>query len=326
MEVAQYTKELRRWLKPLFAPKPLPVTTRRCCIHCSPQSISLLHFNKTQDAIESLYIETLPYSDLKELGSALQEIVKKHDLHLIPTYWLLSPENYQLFLIESLPVEPKEFHDALNWRIRSLINYPLEEAVVDYFTLPNKKGSSARGAMIGAVVANINQLKIITECFTASGLCLTTIDIPELAMRNLSALYEDDEKSTAFIYFYEDKAILNITKQKILYFTRSINLTLNTTTNQKNYELISLDILRYFDYYQSQWRNPSPHRIFIGTEKDNAETIAKSLSEHLLLTAEPYALKLSLANKDELHMLENKHLLMTGCALRDGKQNATTRN
>ncbi|TAK74633.1 MAG: hypothetical protein EPO11_06590 [Gammaproteobacteria bacterium] len=300
------------------------MTTHRCCICLSSNDISLIHLNKTQDAIELLLSETIHYDEAENIPLVLSGIVQQYTLASIPTYWVLSPDYYQLFLIESLPVKAEEFHEALNWRIKSLLSYPIKEATIDYFKLPPKK-SSPDNFMIAAITAKTSQLFKISNIMRKSNIELTTIDIPELAMRNLTALYETDEKSTAFIYFYEHLAILNISCQKTLYFTRHIELTDNAA-QPTHYEQLCLNILRYFDYFQSQWRHPSPNRIFIGSEKENTAEIAKILSQNLSLSVEPFVFKSVALDASKLRLLEKKYLLSFGGALREEQNHATPGN
>jgi MSHA biogenesis protein MshI len=241
----KYTKELRRWIEPLFIEKKPEPTTERNCISLGSKELCLVHINKTLDTTELISSDNLHFEDHENLPLLLSSFLERHNLSSIPTYWLLSPEQYQLFIIESLPVASDEFKAAINWRIRSLINYPIEETVIDSFKLPSKKASPEN--MVAAVVTRRNQLVRLIDIFKKAGLNLTTIDVPELAMRNLIMPYENDEKSTAFIYFYERIAILNITRQKTLYFTRRINLYSETDVSMNQYQQFSLDILRYFD-------------------------------------------------------------------------------
>ena len=326
MQLVKHLKELGHRFTPFLLEKQSQTTSHRCCIMLSPKEITLIHLNRLQDSIEILFLEKLQYDDLYSLSLVLAGTVNKYQLNTMPTYWLLTPADYQLFLIESLPVEPEEFNDALRWRIRSLITYPLEDAMLDYFKLPNKKGTTTVSPMIAAVVARFMELSKTIQAMNKGGLRLTTIDIPELAMRNLTNFYENDEKSTAFIYFYKDIAILNITHQKTLYFTRHINLFLDDQKTYKNYEELSLDILRYFDYFQSQWRFPSPNRVFFASEKKEVANIAKSLSEFLGLAVEAFSLNFIAVDKTKLSLLQEKYLLPIGCALREDISNAASGN
>ena len=325
MQVTDYTEKIRHLLSSFFSIQPLSVKMgERICITISPKEISFIHLNKTQEMLELLHVETLPYDQFEHLPLVLSGIVKKYKLEKTPVYCLLPPEDYQLFIIESLPVQEKEFDEALKWRVRSLINFPLENAMIDYFKLPAKK-ISPNHPMIAVVVSKKDRIEKLIQIFQKSHLSLTNISIPELALKNLSTLYEKDEQSSAFIYFYENLAILNITLQKTLYFTKHIILPNVTDSMDINYEEFCLDILRYFDYFQSQWRHASPNRLFIATESKDIAAIAKKLSECLQIPVEPFFFDPLLINI-EINQLGKNGLLSLGYILNEEESDVKTRN
>lgn len=312
--VEKYFKQFKEWIEPLLTEStPELFLNQRLTITFSSNEISFLHLDQIHDVCQVLMADTRPYNE-KSLTTILSDLAKRNNLENVPVTWLLGPDDYQLFLIESLPVAKDEFNDALEWRIRSLINYPVEEAVLDHFLLPAKK-ATPKSPMVAAVSAKQSTLSRLIDTFKNSNLMITDIAIPELAMRTLTAFYENDEKSTGFIYFYPNAAILNITLQKTLYFTRRINFIAPQEATPSAYEKLSLEIMRYFDYFQSQWRHPSPTRIFIAAEHLQTEPIATVLSETLLVSVEPFSLQPILVTQPNLLGLEKKYLLPLGASL-----------
>ena len=328
MQLTKYTEmyadQLRRWLQPIFVEKRPEPTSQRCCFYMCGKTINLVHTNQTANGIELLAYECLHYDEFESVPLLLTGVIARMSLAAVPIQWLLAPDEYQLFLIESLPVSEEEFAKALLWRARSLVSFPIEEAVVDSFKLPPKR--AAVDNMIAAVIAKRPALAMMIDTLKRAGLTVSSINIPELAMRNLSAFYEDDEKSTAFIYFFNHFAILNITRQKTLYFTRRINLVAKEGKETFDDEQLCLDLLRYYDYYQSQWRHPSPSRIFIAGNELNLTELAKRLSEYMLLTVEPYQIKGIKGQTNALHLLEKSGLLALGCIAHEDNVDVKTRN
>jgi MSHA biogenesis protein MshI len=325
VNIAALTKNLVDKIRPYIEEKRPEVTTHRCCIYLTPTNVHLVHINKTDSAIQLLQAESFDYDEIGNLSLVLSGFVKKYEMEKVPFYWLLSPDDYQLFLIDSMPVPETELRAALSWRVRSLINYPIQEAALDFFLVPPKK-SAPDHPMIGTITAKKTALEKTINILEKSGIPLMVIDVPELALKNLSSLYETDEKCTAFIYFGATTMILNISKQKTLFFSRHINYPAIKSTEKELYEQLSLEILRYFDYFQSQWRLPAPSRIFVASDKDNAEQIAKSLTENLLTQVDVFSLKPLLQDDRTRNLLEKKFLLAFGCALREGNQYVPTRD
>lgn len=317
----RYTKQFKRWLESLLIEKKPSPSSKRYCLTLYEKTLSFIEVDMANQTPTVLTAEARHVNDFESIPFLIDNFINRESLDRIPAYWLLPPEDYQLFLIESLPVQDDEIQNALTWRLKSLLNYPMEEAVIDYFKIPSKRASNDH--MIAAIAARRKPITMMVDIFKQSGLSLSTIDIPELAMRNLSALYENDEKSTAFIYFYPGIAILNITRQKTLYFTRRIALP--NEDNKTMYDLLSLELIRYFDYYQSQWRHPSPSRIFIAAESKDTTQIASQLSECLLTAVIPYQLIGVKGETTLLHSLNKRNLLTLGCALRKEEADAKTR-
>jgi len=319
VQVSTYINKLKDVVTPFFHKKEEVETTHACCIVVTSSEVRLLHINHSQELYEVLLAEKIQLEDdTQNFELLLATIVKRHELQKLPCNWLLCSDDYQLFLIESMPVHPDEFRDALTWRLRSLLNFPVEEAVIDHFILPGKK-ATPNNPMIAAVVAKQAYLQKMTEIFKRSGLNITKIDIPEIAMHNLTSLYEDDEKSTAFIYFLNNTAILNITRQKTIYFSRTIQVPADSMHIKQNIETISLDILRYFDYFQSQWRFPSPSRVFIGASHHNVDELVKIFAEFLVSTTAGFSVEKIIANKSYTDKINHDFLLPFGALIKRGK-------
>lgn len=324
MTLARYTEKLRNLAESYFREENILSTTQRCCISLDEQVLSIVVLDQHKEINDILLLDNLRFDDIKSLPLVLHGMVEKFKLTQTPVYWLLGPNDYQLNLIESMPVPKNEFLTALTWRIRSLITYPMDEAVMEYFELPAKK-NAPNAPLIAAVTAQKTNLYSTISLFKECGLSMVKIDIPELAMSNLSALYENDERSTAFLYFYEKFIILNISNRKTLYFTRRINLAF-TSENVIDFEKLSLEILRYFDFFRSQWRLSSPVRIFIASATGDMQSASKTLSERLMNQVEIYKLNATVLDEKNKAEISLKYLLDYGCILKQGSMDASTGN
>lgn len=278
--------------------------------------LSFLCGDLQQSQPEILFNNHLSNKSESELKLVFNGLIEQYELTDANIIWLLNPDEYELNLVESMPVPKNEIAAALTWRVRSLINYPIDEAVLEYFELPPKK-NAPNSPFIGAVTAKRAKLATNIDYFKSLNLNLSVIDIPELSMVRLSAVYETDEKSTAFIFLFEKMLILNISSQKSLYFTRRINIGRNSN-NEIDYEKISLEILRYFDYFRSQWRLPAPSRLLTAATKGDITIIAKQLSERLLNTVQPYQILNDSMMPTVKQELLASDLLSYGCLLRKG--------
>lgn len=312
-KLAAYVNKLQTWIGPYFNRKKALHTTQRCCFRFTGHAMTFLHINQMDNRTELLSHDAIAYDQLDNLPVILKTWVEKYNIRDVPLYWLLDPDDYQLFMIESLPVPENEIKSALNWRIRSLISYPIDDAMIDYFTLPPKKNSPEL-PLIAAVAANINHLLATMDVFKKAGLTLKSIYIPELALRNMAALHETDDKSTAMLYVYAKTIVLTISRNKILYFTRQLHWQASSTS-EADFEELSLEILRYFDYYQSQWRHPAPSRIYLASDLPDEDILISKLTAHLFAPVLPYTLPDATLGTNEKLLMQSGYLLNFGCAI-----------
>lgn len=293
-----------------------------CCLTISPTEISILYAKIENNKWTLQFCDSFFYRDVANLKSLLTQLVNIHHIAGVDCRWVLQPNDYQLIQLESLPVSPDEFQSAIRWKIKHLLNFPIEDAVIDHFSLPAMKSRDAI-KNITVTIARASYLQKNIELIEESGLVPTVIDIQELALRNLTAFYETDEKTTALIFIFEKYSQLIVTRQKIFYLSRNIDFgseTLDKKGMSKEIDLImdkfALEIQRSFDYYISQWRNPLPTRIYVTSSTAMSFDVAGSLSQRLgaqvqLLNVDDFVLHPTLAT------IKGKYLPLIGSLLRE---------
>lgn len=313
-------QRVSQWISPFFEKEEPPVVAGSCCISLLPNTLSLITLDTVAGTPDLRQMQTQNIDTLTNARLSLTAYVQKNELTAMPTHLLLSPADYQLFMIESMPVPEADIPAALLWRVRSLITTPIEDVIIDYFTLPAKK-STPNHPMVTAIVANKEAVMAAREVIKASGLKLTHIDIPELAMARLTAPLETDEKATVFFYFMDHAVIMNISAEKTLYFTRQLLLERDSQQNI-DYAKLSLDIKRYLDFFRSQWRYASPSRLLVACQKNDPQIIASALSDCLLTPVTPLPLPAYFIRSHTEAEL-NPYLLNLGCLLPSDKKSQT---
>lgn len=298
-----------------------------CSIGILSDEVCLAYAQYSEGKIELQFIETYLYKNINEFSRTLSAAIKRHQLEGVPCRWVLPPERYQALLIDALPVKESEFQSAIRWKIKSLLQYPEDDVVIDSFPLPLQKTHDPR-EMIIAVTAQVSFLQPYIDKIRESGLQLNIIDIQQLALRNITSLFEDDEKTTALIYLRDKASELIITCQKDLYFHRHLELDLSTATqtanlndeNAPNPELdrTALELQRSFDYYQSQWRKPAPARVLLATATKTGTAIATYLSNRLAFPIQLLDIHANIKSKQALNMEDQgRYLSVIGALLRN---------
>jgi len=102
-----------------------------------------------------------------------------------PVTAMLGPHQYQLLTVDLPPVPDDELAAAARWRIKDMIQMPLDQVTTDVLRLPSPGGAPARQMLV--VVAPNEAIRQTMLQAQAAGLALAAIDIPELGLRNLAS-------------------------------------------------------------------------------------------------------------------------------------------
>ena len=136
---------------------------------------------------------------------------------------LLRAGDYQMLQVEAPQVPVEERRDALRWRVKEMVDFPVEQAGIDVLDIPAKQGG--RTAQVFAVVASHARLAPRIHLFQDAKIPLEAIDVPELAQRNVAALFEEENRGLALLAFDEDGGRLTFTYGGELYALRRIEAT-----------------------------------------------------------------------------------------------------
>jgi MSHA biogenesis protein MshI len=276
------------------------------------------------------FYASYPYDSKEGLKERLSAIVKQYQLKKVNCSWVLAPHDYQLIQTDALPVTPSEFQAAIRWKIKDTLRYSIEDVVIDQFAVPPNKRTVLNKIMV--VAAQKSYLEKISDQIKAAGLSLSFIDIPELALRNMLVLSQQDNQTQALIYVQNSTIQLLITYQKELYFTRNLEFGLGGASEKTPEDFaqsivqLSSEIQRSFDYYDSQWRLPSPTQILLASTRTIAPDAIAQLSQSLGIPVQWLNLSDKFEAKQEMKVEDQgKYLPMIGELFRkEYERNVTT--
>lgn len=133
---------------------------------------------------------------------------------------LLSPGEYQMLLVEAPNVPADELKTAIRWKIKDSLNYHIDDATVDVLQIPaNKYGSNSAQSMYAVAAANDTIQKRIA-LFEQAKIDLEVIDIPEMAQRNIAALFEQEDRALGLLVFDDNGGLLTFTAGGELFLSR----------------------------------------------------------------------------------------------------------
>jgi len=183
----------------------------------------------------------------------------------VQTVLNMSADQYQMFQVDRPEVEESELLSALQWKIRDMIDYELDDAVIGAFDFP-EEASKGRD-IVTVVCARKVIVKGYVDLVLAAGLDLRCIDITELSLRNVLIKLDPSEASKAILYLRKGTGMLVFCKGEILYFSRRTTFSfegLNSPSEQqKVIEGLSLEIQRSMDYCESQLGLRPPKKLLM---------------------------------------------------------------
>lgn len=260
----------------------------------SSDQLAVAHMGERDGAPYLINYRRVALQSEKDSGKALAKLVKSMEIEDKQCSYVLNRKDYNLHLVEAPEVEASELRAAVRWKIKDLLAMKVEDAAIDVFQVPE---DAYRGRAMVYVVASLkSKIQSIVSMVTESGLELAVIDIPELAMKNLSNSFIDDTSGAAFLDLRRNGSTMNITRDRELYLSRRINTQLDPDVMQSPEwdslkDRLVLEIQRSLDYYESQMGQSPINRIVISQRQHDAAPMAAQLNS--MLTAEVSVLNLA---------------------------------
>jgi MSHA biogenesis protein MshI len=212
--------------------------------------------------------------------TTLKRLRRELDLGSYHCTTLLKAGDYQVLQVEAPNVPAAEMKIAMRWRIKDLIDFPVEAATVDAIIIP--QGDNARGSQALAIAARNEVIAATVKIFTDAGIRLEVIDIPELAQRNVARFFEEAGRGLALLAFDAEGGLLTFTCDGELYQYRRIEHSLaafadiSDEQRQLIYERIVLELQRSLDNFDRQFRQVAISKVVVAPVPG-----AASLQEYL---------------------------------------------
>ncbi len=226
------------------------------------------------------------------LASALQKL----HMRRTPINAVVGAEDYQLVQVEAPDVLPAELRAAVRWRLRDVISFHIDDAVIDVFEIPDQS-RRAQARMMFAVAARSSSVQRIVSAVSPAAEALDAIDVPELCLRNLAALLPQDQRGVALLVLSETSAQLLLTRQGVLYLARRIEFArrfaLNAAPGEIDASALALEIQRSLDYYESHFDQTAVGDLVIAPDSERSIQLAAALKDET-------SLRISLLKLDEL--------------------------
>ena len=141
----------------------------------------------------------------------------------LPVAVVLERGRYQLLQTEAPEMPPEEWRDALRWRLKDQLEFPVDGAAIDLLPMPPQAGPRNQRTLI-AVAASAAVRHEWQRAGEDAGWRWQAVDIVETALRNLSTLLATPGRGHALLHLGETHATLVITVAGALLLSRQIEV------------------------------------------------------------------------------------------------------
>lgn len=227
---------------------------------------------------------------------------------------LLDRAHYQCVVIDAPPAPAEELMAAARWKLRDLLNFHIDDAVLDYLPLPANAG---RTPLLFVVAAQAAAVRDLAQPYQEAGLRLEVIDVAESAQHAIAARLAHPDYALALLHMAADSALLTFSYGPDLILSRHIDG--RGATGDYLYERVALEVQRSVDYFERQYAQLPLARVYLAPAPDLPALRAK-LAESLTLGVEGIDLQnlFDLERAPELQspQRQNQFFHLLGAALR----------
>jgi len=272
--------------------------------------------------------------DSVDCEERLQEEVKSRELVRSRGIGVIGFGSYGLFQVAPPAVPDAEMRDAVRWQIKDLIDFPLEEAVVDVFRVgADNRREGAKNAYVVAARQSVVQRH--ARLMLQSRLKIDAIEIPELSLRNLAARLPEDARGVSLLYLGDEQGVIIVCRGGRLQLARDIPFGTSALSGEKTglepfgfdepqerLSLLALDIQRSLDFYESSFRQTPVAALYLLPTAKPLPELLPELQARLGTSVKSFVLGDIVAGESQDLQTAESCLLAVGAALRNDREGA----
>lgn len=246
----------------------------------------------------------------------LDQWVHHHRITHCHTNALLPSSDYQLLLVEAPDVPPDELRAAMRWKIRDLLDFHVDDAIIDVFDVPSRNAAGA-SQMMYVVAARTRSVTRQVNAILDAGLNLKAVDIPELCLRNLAMAGGRDETGAVLVHLEPRQGLIVLTRNGTLFFARRLDGGHANLHRENALSAMSLEIQRSLDYCESHLDVGRPSVLLFSPLPNDMEPLLDAMTGELGLPSHRLTLTEIVSCDHKLDpAVESELTLPLGAALR----------
>lgn len=178
---------------------------------------------------------------------------------------LLRHGAYQLVPTDAVSGPIEEAREAARWKLKDQVEFPVDSAAIDLLPVP----AHGRAGQAYAVMAPESAVGPLVRAFQTAGLSLAVIDLPEMAQRNLAALFEEENRALATLIFDDDEGLLTFTVDGEMLIARHVEISARQLTaagadrRGNLFDRIELELQRSLDNFERIYSSLSLQRLLV---------------------------------------------------------------
>ena len=302
-------------------------------ISLQSDGVSIAHVERLKNSALNLhYAEFFPYQDLREAVDLLKMVSRRKNFPHSDCVAILDPGNYQLLQVEPPEVPAAEIRSAVRWQVKDLLNYDVDEAVLDVFLVPK---AGFRKNRIAFVVASpketiLGQVGLLRD----ARLDVAAVDIPEMVLRNIGSRLPEAREGLALLCLQKSSGLILLIRDAAVYLVRKINFGLNQMfasnagedekvlfdengLGNHHLEKLVLEIQRSLDYFESGFNLSGINHLVVAPMEEEHPELIPFFARNLSINVRPLdTIELFGSNSQLSPSLQARCLTAIGGALR----------
>jgi MSHA biogenesis protein MshI len=228
--------------------------------------------------------------------------------------------SYSLVQLEAPDIPDDELDEAMRWRVGDLVDFPVEDAIVDVFKLPPSRRPGAL-PLLYVVVAKLRDVDELAQMLLGAGLQVDAIDIVEMAIRNLSLHVDAPNRPRAYLHMQAGQTVIEIADGPQVYLSRRVlqdyDADADPVVLQAQMENLALEVQRSLDYFESQYALGAVDQLsVIARDAQLYASFSRVAESFLTVKAEPFDLARITTDADVNLQVLGRGMTAIGAAMR----------
>lgn len=270
-----------------------------------------------------------PWQEGVEHEKQLAEKAKEFSLGKHDCTTVMGLGEYSVLSVDAPDVPPAELKAAVRWQVKDLIDYHIDDAVIDVFDSP-KSGAHGQQNKMYVVASRTSTVREHVDALQDADINLTTIDIPEMVLRNIMSRLPENEAGVVMVYLTRERGLIVVARESSLYFARTLDIGFQylnqgvvegselSLENNAAFDRLVLEVQRSLDYYDRYFAQPPVAGLVLAPTEEPVPGLDEYINQALGLSVRHLDISEIVDCESPLSSAQQAHCLPAiGAALRE---------